>query len=224
MCRDAGWVRRVRTNWSEPSAVACVACDLVLNRRVTRVLGQGGLPPGARNWTFDTFPVDPDKQAVFDRVQGWAMTDPAMTGSLLLHGSWGVGKTSLAISAFRYRIEHGTSNGLFSSVPSLLARVKRTYDRDNRIADQSEWEVLEAIRECGLLVLDDLGAERETEWSVDKLAQIIAHRHDWLKPTIFTSNYDMDSLVERLGERSFWRVKEMCWPHVIEMSGRNLRE
>lgn len=222
VCQDAGWIRRERADLWEQMVQPCPACDLVMSRRIARILGRGGLPERAATWTFATFPVSAATQSAYDRVQAWAENTDSHA-SLLLHGPYGIGKTSLAVSAFRYRIEQGLGNGFFSTVQRLLAKIKRTYDRDQNIVNESEWEVLEAINECALLVLDDLGAERETEWAIDKLASIIAHRHAEEKPTIFTSNYDMDGLEDRLGERTFWRVKEMCWPNVIAMTSPNLR-
>jgi DNA replication protein DnaC len=81
--------------------------------------------------------------------------------------------------------------------------------------------VLGAVKNTTLLVLDDVGSERVNDWVQEKLFVIINHRHDYHMETIFTSNLSPAQLVRHLGERTAWRILEMC--AVVHLDGPNLR-
>lgn len=81
---------------------------------------------------------------------------------------------------------------------------------------------METYRKCGLLILDDLGAEKPTEWVRERIFSIIDYRYGNMLPTWGTSNLTPDKLADQIGERAFWRLIEEC--DVIEVNGVNLRE
>jgi DNA replication protein DnaC len=96
----------------------------------------------------------------------------------------------------------------------------------NREAEQSEQQLVDEVKNVDLLLLDDLGLEKPTEFSLKNLAQIIDYRYRNLKPLVVTSNFTLPELVRRFqtdlyGERIVWRLGEMC-SNILELKG-NLR-
>ena len=92
--------------------------------------------------------------------------------------------------------------------------IRSTYDPVNRTA---EMDVLRPVIEADLLVLDDLGAEKTSEWVEETLNLIVNARYSEQRTTMFTSNYDdnpdttdPDSLLFRIGFRMRSRLHEMC--------------
>lgn len=188
-------------------------------RRVVRMFKQADIPPLFAHCTFETYPGCAASKPALDAVQAWSVGGD---NSLLLYGTFGTGKTGLAVAAMRHRIEADGVDALFLTTPQLLDRIRSTYG-PRRMDDESpdESQVLDAVRSAGLLVLDDLGAERPSDWVQEKLFVIINHRHDNMLPTIFTSNLNPEGLAKHLGERIAWRIVEMAT--VIRVDGPNLR-
>lgn len=152
--------------------------------------------------------------------------------SVLLWGSFGVGKTGLAVSIARTWVwpEDGDDyydpdpfTVIFKTLPDLMSELRDTYNR--REGSKSEQQVIDECRGANLLILDDLGAEqvKDSGWFEDRLYQIIGHRHADRAPTIFTSNLSPQQLGARIGERNMWRIVEMCGEHVYHLDGPNLR-
>lgn len=112
---------------------------------------------------------------------------------LYLYGGCGTGKTFLASLIAKEFIGAGKSV-IFGDMPELLDELKRTFDRK----DISEAEVLGQYCECDLLVMDDVGAGQLTAWKVGTTYKIINRRYNAQKPTIITSNLELDELKERL--------------------------
>lgn len=194
-----------------------------------RLFGKAGVPSRFAGCTFKSFPVTDRSRASLAAVRDWVTYPPDDASkadwdawcersklSLLLHGPYGVGKTGLAVAILRIKTREEA--GLFFTVPDLLDCIRRTYG-PNPIAN--EHEVVESVKNAPFLVLDDLGAERVTEWVREKLFTIINHRHDEDLPTVFTSNLDIAQLGEHIGERTTWRIVEMAT--VIHVDGPNLR-
>jgi len=147
---------------------------------------------------------------------------------LLFMGSVGVGKTHLAVAILRGLIERYGVQGLFYQSGSLLKEIQDSY---NPISQTSELKVLAPVFEADVLVLDELGASKPTDWVRDTLMQIINTRYNDKKLTIFTTNYlderrsDTDTretLEERISVPLRSRLYEMCRTVVIE--GRDYRK
>jgi DNA replication protein DnaC len=80
--------------------------------------------------------------------------------------------------------------------------------------------VEQPLREVPLLVLDDLGAERLTDWVTEALFRLINHRFEWRLRTVITTNYSPNEMAERVGERTWWRVVQLA--DLVRVAGPNL--
>jgi len=141
---------------------------------------------------------------------------------LVFVGAVGVGKTHLAVAILRELIERYQVRGLFYQFGALLRQIQDSY---NPISQTSELKVLEPVFEADVLVLDELGASKPTDWVRDTMMQIINTRYNDKRVTIFTTNYsdsrkrDEDSieiLEDRVGVALRSRLYEMCKTVVIE--------
>jgi DNA replication protein DnaC len=213
--------------------------------RAARLWGATGVPPHYQDLTLDTFPATPESAPAVARVREWLATDDRW---LFLWGAFGTGKTGLAVAAMRERVRAaGAAGGAdararFITVPDMLTRLRQSYDRDGGagggrgggglgVGGASERELLDDLDGAPLLVLDDLGAERATDWAVERLFGLLNRRHDWHRPTVLTSNLGPKQLAEHLGERIAWRIVEMCRREgedgarfMVELRGPNLRD
>lgn len=148
-------------------------------------------------------------------------------GSWYLFGTYGCGKTGLAVGYAWERLNASSHTTiLFRSLPDLLSELRDSYNRRNREDGPSESELIDRYTNVDLLVLDDLGAEQVTGtgWVEDRLYQIVGRRHGAMKSTVFTSNLTIQQIGEKVGERLAWRIVEMCGrDHIVEVKGQNLR-
>jgi len=144
---------------------------------------------------------------------------PVIDRGLLFMGSVGVGKTHLSAAILRGLVGKGIGC-LFYDFGSLLKEIQKSY---NAISQTSELEVLAPVYEAEVLVLDELGASKPTEWVCDILRQIIGRRYNDKKLTIFTTNYmdnqhhpEDETLEGRIGARLRSRLYEMCQTVVVD--------
>ena len=149
---------------------------------------------------------------------------PAVDKGLLLIGAHGVGKTHLAVAVLKAVIRNKGIQGYFYETGELLKLVRDTY-----ASDTNEMDVLRPVLEAELLVLDDLGVEKTSEWVQETLGHVINIRYSERRPTVFTTNLvesedptHPKSFLYRLGPRTRSRLFEMCdW---VYMDGIDSRE
>ncbi|MYL56171.1 DnaC replication protein [Virgibacillus halodenitrificans] len=134
--------------------------------------------------------------------------------NLLLHGSYGTGKSHLSVAITKKLMEK-KKECLFLSLPKLLTKIKETYNNKGVTED----ELLAVIQRVDLLVLDDIGAEHHTEWANTKLFEILDDRSG--KSTIYTTNLNSKELRAQINERNFSRMMENT--EIITMNGRDYR-
>lgn len=143
---------------------------------------------------------------------------PAVDRGLLFTGTVGVGKTHLATAVLRGLVEKGVPC-LFYEFGALLKEIQNSY---NAVSQTSELEVLAPVYEAEVLVLDELGASKMTDWVRDTMMQIIGTRYNHRLLTIFTTNYmdasrpQEETLEDRIGARLRSRLYEMCRTVVVE--------
>src|SRR5438874_12391909 len=112
---------------------------------------------------------------------------------LLFTGAVGVGKTHLAVALLHELIERYQVRGLFYQFGALLRQIQDSY---NPVSQTSEMKVLEPVFQADVLVLDELGSSKPTDWVRDTMMQIINTRYNDKRLTIFTTNYFDDLQVD----------------------------
>lgn len=149
---------------------------------------------------------------------------PAVERGLLFMGTVGVGKTHLSVAILRGLLEKGV-NCLFYEFGALLKEIQNSY---NPISKTSELRVLAPVFEAEVLVLDELGAAKPTDWVKETMHQIVNTRYNDKKLTIFTTNYldarrtpADETLEDRIGVRLRSRLYEMC--KTVQIEGEDYR-
>jgi len=175
---------------------------------------------------FNTFdPRSNESQKTALRIaRDFTNTFPAVDQGLLLSGPVGVGKTHLAVSIIKGLTERGFPC-LFYEFGSLLKEIQDSYNPNTRT---SELTVLSPVLTTDVLVLDELGASKPTDWVLDTMAHIINTRYNDRRTTIFTTNYPderadaaKETLEDRIGVRVRSRIFEMC--RSVRIEGQDFR-
>jgi DNA replication protein DnaC len=123
---------------------------------------------------------------------------------LLLMGSCGTGKTHLAVALSKTLILKGFDIA-FLTVAEFLVSLRATYGGSG-----SEETLLERAATAPLLVFDDLGAEKVSDWVRDRMYLVVDRRYREARPMVITTNCDMKELEDHVGTRVFSRLFEMC--------------
>jgi DNA replication protein DnaC len=231
LCDDTGWkplevngVRRV------------VRCDCWKDRVGRSHLEDAHIPPLYKRCDLENFRDYNDSliRAV-TAARSFSEQFPVVDKGLLFLGLPGLGKTHLAAATLKRTIERTNCRGLFYTTPELLALIRNTY---NAAIKSTESDVIRPVMEVPLLVLDDLGAERPTDWVEETMNLIVNTRYNYRRATIFTTNYQLNlpqgglpfegkdwarfDLKERVGFRLFSRLQEMC--EFLALDGVDYRE
>lgn len=111
---------------------------------------------------------------------------------LFIAGPCGVGKSHLAYAIANALIEQGKTVICMTMI-ELLMKIKNSF----QLATQSEAEILDIYKNCSLLIIDDLGKEKVTEWTLQMIYSIIDSRYTNLMPIIVTTNYTGAELVQK---------------------------
>ena len=227
-CNDVGLVR-----FESNGRWAMKECECQEVRKIAAVLTRAKIPERYGYCTFDNFKshysgADRSIAAAHIQVRGFADQYPLETRGLLLTGSIGCGKTHLATSALKWLIEQRGAKGLFCDYRELLRTIQNSY---NPQVAATEMEILTPVMNAEVLILDDLGAIRPSEWVWDTVSLVLNSRYNAVRTTIITTNYPMlppgaggmkeETLGDRIGERMRSRLQEMC--RVVEMKGDDFR-
>lgn len=199
-CRcDAGQAQR-----SSFFSRKAVAGRLRLQRNIDAFWGS--VPEAFRGWTLDSLAaLGPETAALAAAVRGWLEGDSARW--LYLFGPAGRAKTGAAVCALGELVNRGQT-GMYQEVRDLLWHLRSSYADVGAFASEPDRRWFGLV-EAQVLVLDDLGAERATDWATETLGQLVAIRHRRLLRTIVTSNLDLPDLGEHLKDaRTSSRIKE----------------
>jgi DNA replication protein DnaC len=221
-CNGSGW---------EPSEIEGTVrrCRCRDARHADRLLLEAKIPKRYEHCDLASYlPMDDNKSQKNAKmyVQRFVDKYPQVDVGLLILGPCGVGKTHLAVSLLKQVIIEKGDSGLFYDFRDLLREIQGSW---NAVSQTSELEILKPVLEAKVLVLDELGSNKPTDWVRDTIAHIINCRYNDKKITIFTSNYldapnkqGEESLTDRIGTRLRSRLYEMCTE--VEISGSDFRK
>ena len=178
--------------------------------RLNRILALSNLGERFKDASFESFHVTPATESCWNSFKQYAEDFSKETEEgICIYGRAGNGKSHLAAALVNRVIQRGYT-AVFIEVPDLFSRIKATYGAES---EGSEDKILRSLASCDLLVLDDAGAEKPTEWVQEKFYQIINSRYKNRKPLVVTTNTpDMAGLENIIGFRAYDRVLEMCVP------------
>ncbi|MGH9768383.1 MAG: AFG1/ZapE family ATPase [Blastocatellia bacterium] len=220
------------TGWEPVDEKGVRPCRCRVVDRRDQILAAARIPKRYENCTFDSFRPKhaADEAGISQRI---ALNDskhivdeyPNVDVGLLFLGSCGVGKTHLAAAIIKALAFHKGISCLFYDFRDLLKEIQDSY---NPVSQMTELKVLEPVYDAEVLVLDELGASKPTDWVRDTMTQIINTRYNDRKLTIITSNYldepqtqNEETLTDRVGVRLRSRLHEMC--KVVLIKGDDYR-
>ena len=169
------------------------------------------IPPELQAATFETYiPKNKEMDYAMRLTKRYVdVFDKAKPMNLLIHGSYGVGKSHLCVALQKELMKKGITC-IFVFLPDLLDMFTDTY---NKNSEMTEGEIMKALKSVDLLVIDDVAAEGTlSQFALRKQGSIVNGRQG--SHTIFTSNFPPDQLFDLLGERIFSRMlnkdSEVC--------------
>jgi len=172
-----------------------------MNERIQRLVGKSGIKKRFITRTFDNFKVNPTNQAAFkiakDYVVNFAEYGASGKG-IYFEGTFGTGKTHLAVAIAIELLKQEIPVICKTSI-DIFADIKRSYDSGT---NYGEYQILDIYKKADLLIIDDLGKEQVTDWSMPLLYSILNDRYEEMRPTIITTNYNEEMLIKRLTPRN----------------------
>jgi DNA replication protein DnaC len=257
LCKGTGWKMVPRKDGA--AGQMALACECGMEERAGKVMERARVPKRYEHCDFESFVTDltdgntytPEHCAALKRVklmvQGFVRDYPGGDQSgLLLMGNSGIGKTHLAVAALKELVGRGHS-GYFCEYGALLREIQNSYRSDSEV---SEVRILQPILTSEVLVIDDLGCIKPSDWVRDMVGYILNTRYaeasrDLSHPrcTIITTNFvdnpkakgepaklptgkwmsaiQDDSLSSRIGDRIRSRLFEMC--RTVEVDAPDFR-
>jgi DNA replication protein DnaC len=239
ICGGAGMVLAVNAAGLRAARV----CDCQQAARSGHRVAAARVPKRYEHCTLDSYETgfrgaDPSLERALFTARRFVEGYPVETDGrgLLITGSIGVGKTHLAVGLLLDLVQERGAQALFYDYRELLKQIQHSY---NPQVNSTELDVLRPVFEAEVLVLDELGAQKPTDWVWDTVALILNTRYNDKRTTIITTNYaDLppagsglsttqravreETLGDRIGERMRSRLAEMCVR--VEITGADFRQ
>ena len=213
-------------------------CDCLLRTQAKHLLQAAEIPARYRDCDFSTYQTNGTDglAATKLKIQSWASQYPLDRSGLLLIGPSGVGKTHLAVAALKELTGKGL-HCLFCDYRELLKQIQNSY---NPSVQTTELDLLRPVFETDIVLLDDLGAVKPSEWVWDTVSIILNTRYNEKRTTLITSNFldgpsasadgtvgprrsaREETLGDRVGERMRSRLFEMC--SLVLVNGKDYRQ
>ncbi|MGZ4836494.1 MAG: ATP-binding protein [Terriglobales bacterium] len=238
VCDDTGWKTIV-----DGRDRRVTRCDCRRQERNLKLLEQARIPRRYEHCELSNFEImnghAPALSSALMASKRFVAEYPVERAGLLIIGPIGVGKTHLAVGVIKEIIAKGIPC-LFYDYRELLKEIQNSYNASVAV---TEMQVLRPVFETELLVLDELGAVKPTEWVWDTVSHILNTRYNDERTTIITTNFkDLppskgdveegerarafrasreETLGDRIGERMRSRLHEMC--KVVKMEGEDFR-
>lgn len=174
----------------------------VRKAQLDKLLSQSGLSDRYSGRTLEGFRVDGMDQSIakaFAKARGFVEAfDKALAAGkgLNFSGPYGTGKTHLA-AGIALELCKRMKPVIMLSMIDMLARIRDTFDDRTQ---ESEARLMAVLTSVDLLVIDDLGKEAPSEWTLEKLYQVINARYERKRPVIITTNYTDQELINRLAK------------------------
>lgn len=234
ICDGTGW----KTVSASPNA-RVTRCHCRVQARSQALLLAARIPKRYEHCELSEFDTHyegshPSQQKGLLEAQGFVEHYPVESTGLLLIGPIGVGKTHLAVGIMKELILKKGIPCLFYDYRELLKQIQNSY---NDSVKATELEVLRPVFETEVLVLDELGAVKPTEWVWDTVSLILNTRYNDNRTTIITTNFENkpagavsglrgasreETLGDRIGERMRSRLHEMC--RIVRLEGQDFRQ
>jgi DNA replication protein DnaC len=203
VCDGSGLVYDEATN----TAYDCRCRRQIIALRKARSLS-AVIPRRYQDVAFERYPVTEFDRAVVAATRRFAdAIDERLDAGrgLWFMGSVGTGKTTLAMLVSKAALRAGRSVAIYS-LPRLLNEI-----RDTHRAERSHVALLDRLTAVDLLHVDDVGAERSTDWVLEELYSIVNARYEDKRSMVITTNIlDREALCEQITERTVSRLTEMC--------------
>lgn len=140
---------------------------------------------------------------------------------IYIHGDCGTGKTHIAYALAKEAEEVLKLNVRFYNILDLMRHLKKDFSEENKYLSEENTNFGKLLAFSGLLILDDFGTEKLTEWVEESLYLIINKRYENVYPIIFTSNLSPEKMVSKFGDRIVSRIIGSC--DIVELKGTDRR-
>lgn len=228
LCNGKSYITKEQDG--EPYIVPC-ACHFSEKNTYSAI----GLPVRYQKSCFQKFIVEnkdgtknPTLVMARTKIRDFATKFPLVKNGLLIIGPSGTGKTHLVASVVNSLVEKEFYDIIFRNFIELLNEIKASYNQESSFSEQ---DLLEPLLKTSLLIIDDLGAERDkkTGWVEGIFSGILNYRYNHELPVVITTNLkdepenpDEETLAERIGTRMRSRLYEMCTE--IEIKAEDFRK